>query len=262
MINQSNLEEILGDLSVYQNPDLLKDEFGKFLDTSKIKTSDMEKYQGLLSNIKYASQKILKYEFYFQEFYPDPEKISAIEALNYHIHSYLEDSDIIKEKIVAFLNNLRKDIRDSLGDNESEKTKIKEFFDAGVQKTEEVFAGIVKHRNSHHHSGMRFIDGDLLKAENAQNEQKLFQNPPFSEMVKPDKIAELMKKLEQEKEESFEKSKARWIKMATDNNGQSSGYLNALFDAVAPSLYQFLGIKPTNEIPEIKALKDKVKQSG
>ncbi len=262
MADQSNLEEILGDLSVYQNPDLLKEEFGKFLNTSKVKTADIEKYQGLLSNIKYASQKILKYEFYFEEFYPDPEKIGAIEALNYHIHSYLEDSDILKEKIVAFLNNLRKDIRDSLGDNEGEKTRIKEFFDAGTQKTEEVFAGIVKHRNSHHHSGTRFIDGDLLKAENAQNEQRLFQTPPFSEMVRPDKVAELMERLEQEKEESFEKAKVRWIKMAADNHGQSSGYLNTLFDAVAPSLYQFLAIKPTNEIPELKVLKDKVKQSG
>lgn len=262
MINQSNLEEILADLFVYQNPDDLKVEFCKLLDTSKVKTADMEKYQGLLSNIKYASQKILKYEFYFHEFYPDPRKISAIEALNYHIHSYLEDSDILKEKIVTFLNSLKKDIRDSLGNNQNEKTKIKEFFDVGVQKTEEVFAGIVKHRNSHHHSGMRFIDGDLLKAENAQNEQRLFQTPPFNEMVKPDKITELIEKLEQEKEESFEKAKARWIKIATDNHEQSSGYLNALFDAVAPSLYQFLGIKPTNEIPELKALKDTVKLSG
>jgi hypothetical protein len=97
----------------------------------------------------------------------------------------------------------------------------------------------------------------ISKVENAQNEQILFQNPLFSDTIKPAKVTELMEKLEQEKEESFEKAKVRWIKMATDNNGQYSGYLNALFDVVIPGLYQFLGIKPTNEIPESKALRIK-----
>jgi hypothetical protein len=80
-------------------------------------------------------------------------------------------------------------------------------------------------------------------------------------MLRQDKVGELMEKLEQEKEESFEKAKARWIKVASENNEQFSDYLDALFYAVASTLYKFLKIKPTKEIPELQALREKMKSS-
>lgn len=256
-----NLNEILGDLAIYQNPDLLKDEYGNLLDTSKMNLLDVKKYQELLSNIDYFFKKTLKYELYFQEFYSTSDKIGTVEALNHHIHSYLEDSDILKNKIEVFLGTLKNDIKETLENNKIERDNIDEFFKAGIDKTKEVFLGVSEHRNPHHHNGMRFIDGDLLKAENAHNQQKILQSDVFSKMINQEKLPEFIEKLQKEEEESFENAKIRWIKIAKKNNEQASGYLNSLFETVSPSLYQFLKIKPSKEIIELQKLKNEASES-
>lgn len=239
------ITEILAELAVYQNPNLLLERFTGLLDTSKVNNADLKKYAQLLSNIEYVWKKTLRYEKYFADFYPSSEEISKIEALNYHIHSYLEDSTILMNKIIVLLNTMKNDIKKVA----SNKDQIKEFYDAGVTKTQEVFGGISRHRDPHHHSGMRFLDGSLLRAENAENTIKLVENPIFGEMVNPKFKSEFIAKQQKEKEESFDNAKTRWIEMARRNNEQSSGYLNALLDGIRPNLYDFLHIKRTSEIP-------------
>jgi hypothetical protein len=106
---------------------------------------------------------------------------------------------------------------------------------------------------------MRFIDGDLLKAENAHNEKKLFQTTPFNEMINQERLPEFIAKLEREEEESFKNAQARWVATAKKNSEEGNGYLNALFEAVSSSLYQFLKIIPSREIFELQALKDRTR---
>lgn len=241
------IDEILGDFGIYQEPKLLKTEFIGRLDTTSIDMEGIKKYQILLSNINYAWRKTLKYEKYFSIFYMPDGSIENFEALNHHIHAYLQDMDTLKNKIEVFLGILKNDLKKFA----TNKKEVEEFLKSGVKKTDEVFRGISKHRNPHVHTGMRFMDGDLLKAENAHHALELFANPVFDAMLNKEKKPELLAKFTKEKVESFETAKDRWIKMAKNNNGQTSGYIEALLKGIRPLLYQFLNIKPVKEIVDL-----------
>lgn len=238
------VDEILGELAVYQNPDLIKEQYRKLLDTSKANKVDLEKYTDLLTNVRYAWQKTLRYEIYFKDFYPTSDRIDEVEALNHHIHAYLEDMTIFKNKIEVLLGKMKNDVRKVAQNNK----KTDEFFAAGIQKTNEVFEGILKHRGDHHHRGRRFLDKDLLKAENAQNNLKLLENPFFNDLLNPALRPEFIAKQEMVKGDSFEIARKRWVEMARKNNEQGTGYLNAILESLRPTLYQFLNIKRTKDI--------------
>jgi hypothetical protein len=238
------IDEILGDLAVYENPNLLFEQYSEQIDTSGINKIALTKYGGLLSNIRYAWQKTLKYKKYFEDFYPPIAKVENFEALNHHIHAYLQDMDILKNKIEVFLGEAKHDIK-KIATN---KKEIEEFFQAGVEKTKKVFAGISKHRNPHTHKGMRFFDGDLLKAENAHHTKEILKNPVFDGALNPQAKPEFIAKLDTQKEESFNAAKKRWIGIAIKNDAQTSGYLDGLLNGVRPSLYKFLEIEPITEI--------------
>jgi len=238
------VDEILSDFAVYTDPKLLKEEFCGLLDTASANTNGIKKYRELLSNVRYAWQKTLRYVSYFEEFYPPDGNIEKFEALNHHIHAYLQDMTILKNKIEVLLGEMKNDIKKVA----SNKDEIDVFFKAGVEKTKEVFDGVSKHRDTHHHRGMRFLDGDLLKAENAHGALEMFSTPIFDAMLNQKYKPELLAKFEKEKEESFEAGKARWIEMAHENNKQVSGYLNELLDGIRPNLYQFLNIRPVKDI--------------
>lgn len=241
---QPVIDKILADLAVYQEPKLLKQEFIERIAAFESNPNHLKKYSSLLSNVNYAWKKTLKYTHYFQEFYPPNDKINEIEVLNHHIHAYLEDMTILKNKIEVLLGEMKNDIKKTA----SNKKDIDAFFKAGVEKTNEVFAGITKHRNPHHHGGARFFDGDLLKAENARSTREMMNSPMIDAMLNQEYKPELIAKMEKEEQESFEVAKDRWINTATRNGEQTSGYLNALLEGVHDNLYQFLGIRPVHEL--------------
>lgn len=93
------IEEMMADFAFYQEPNLLKPEYQQFLDAGRANQNGIKKYIQLFSNVRYAWQKTLKYKSYFEHFYPQTEKIDKIEALNHHIHAYLEDMTTLKNKI-------------------------------------------------------------------------------------------------------------------------------------------------------------------
>ena len=238
------LDEMMADFAFYQDPKLLKAEYSGFLDVSKVNKAEIKKYMVSFFNLRYAWQKTLKYKQYFEEFYPSAEKIEKIEALNHHIHAYLEDMTTLKNKIEVLLGEMKNDIKKVA----SNKKDIDEFFIAGVEKTKEVFAQVSKHRDEHRHRGMRFFDGDLLRAENAHGFLEIISNPIFDVMLNQEYKPEIVAKFTKEKEESFDAAKGRWIEMAGKNDEQTTGYLDALLNGVRPALYQFLNIKPIHEI--------------
>ena len=241
---QHAIDEIMRDFAFYQYPDLLKKEYSSFLDVTKANHEGIKKYMRLFSNLRYAWQKTLKYKQYFEEFYPPTEKIEKIEALNHHIHAYLQDMTTLKNKIEVLLGEMKNDIK-KIALNKSD---VDAFFKEGVEKTKEVFAGVSKHRDKHHHRGIRFFDGDLLKAENAYGFLEMLSNPVIDVMLNQEYKPEIVAKFTKEKEESFEAAKKRWIEMANKNDVQASGYLDTMLKGIRSIFYQFLNIKPIHEI--------------
>jgi len=241
---QDIIEEILTDLAVYQEPNLLLEKHKERITSIEVDKSKLRRYWDLISNVRYAWQKTLKYELYFTEFYSFSDKIEKIEALNHHIHAYLQDMTILKNKIEVLFGSLKNDVKRVA----TNKEKVVAFFEVGIQTTKDVFKGVSKYRDPHVHEGMRFLDGDLLKAENAQEFLKLLSNPIFDAMLNQQYKPKIVAKAAKEKEESFEMAKKRWIEMAQGNGEQTLGYLNTILMTVRPSLYQFLGIKPIKDI--------------
>ena len=238
---QNGTNQLMADFAVYLNPDLMKAEYSEAIRAVEFNREKMEEYLQLLADIHYAWQKTLRYPVFFAELYAD--SIENFEALNHHIHAYLQDMTILKNKVEVFLNTLKNDIKKS-ADN---KADVDAFFKAGTDKNREIFDNVSKHRDPHHHKGMRFFDGDLLKAENAYRASETFKNPTFDAMLNPEYKPELMKKFEDEKAEGFETAKARWIGIAETNSGQTSGYLDELMNTIRPPMYDYLGIRPVQE---------------
>ncbi|HBX15919.1 MAG TPA: hypothetical protein DEF57_01260, partial [Candidatus Magasanikbacteria bacterium] len=163
---------------------------------------------------------------------------------NHHIHAYLQDMTILKNKIEVLLGEIKNDVKKIA----SNKSDINAFFKAGVEKTKKVFAGISKYRDEHHHRGMRFFDGDLLKAENARGFLEMLSNPVLDAMLKQEYKPKIIDKFTKEKEGSFEIAQKRWIEIAQKNDKQTTGYLQSVLQVVHPSFYQFLNITPVHEI--------------
>ncbi len=250
--NQNHImDEILGDFGICLYPDILKNELKNLLDVSRLNKKNLEKYNNLLISVNYAWQKILRYEVYFQEFYSNSEKIDRTEELNHHIHAYLQDMDTLKNKIENLFFGLKKDIK-KIAIN---KDDIEDFFQAGVEKTKEVFNGVIEHRIQHVHRNFQFIDGDLMKAENAQRVIDMLNNPSMASIINQEYKPVAIAKLKKDKIESFDVAKARWLKTAKNNNGQTSGFLASILEVIKPSLYQFLEIKPTKDILDLVSKK-------
>ena len=243
--NQNHtIDEILGDFGIYLYPDILKDELKNSLDVSKLNIKNLEKYNHLLISVNYAWQKVLRYEVYFQDFYSNSEKIDKTEELNHHIHAYLQDMDTLKNKIENLFFELKKDIK-KIAINKGE---IEGFFQAGLDKTKEVFNRVIKHRIQHVHRNFQFMDGDLMKAENAQRVIDILNNPVLATVINQEYKPTAVAKLEKDKMESFDVAKTRWVKTAKNNSQQTSGFLDSILGVIKPSLYQFLDIKPTKDI--------------
>ncbi len=238
------IQIIIADLGVYKKPNIIKPEFSGLIDVKSADIKGIDKYLLILLSIKYAWQKVLKYETYFAKLYTLDGSVENFEALNHHIHAYLQDMDTLKNKIEVLLGVLKNDLRKVA----SNKEDTDEFMNAATKKNEKVFSNVLKHRHPHVHAGMRFMDNDLLKAENACSALEIFSNPLFDAILNQEYKPELVARLEKEKEESFEVAKDRWIKTARHNNEQVSGYLGWMMEVIRPSLYQFLNIRPVNDI--------------
>ena len=241
---QNKIDQIMSDFALYLNPDLLKDEYSTIIVNTKFKKEKMEEYLQLMADIHYAWQKTLRYETYFTEFYPDSKSIEKFEALNHHIHAYLQDMTILKNKIEVFLNTIKNGIKKSA----DSKKNVDEFFKKGIEKTKNVFADISKNRDPHHHRGMRFFDSDLLKAENAHRASEIFQIDSY---VNPKRKPEIIHKLVEKEKEGFDIAKVRWIEIAKKNAKQTSEYLDELMEIIYSPLYDFLEITDPIELLKI-----------
>lgn len=229
------LDKILVDIVAYSNPDILLEPWKSKIDTANINKKRLKKYFLFLISIKNTYDKIMRYSLYFSEFYPESEKIKKSEALYHHIHAYLEDLDILKDKTVHFLETLKNDLKQTAVNKKEINSTLKTF----VLAVRRVFQNVSDNRNPHHHRGMRFIDGNLVDAET----MNIFIQDNFSlkEMVN----VEIAKR---RAVESFEKAKKHWVTLARKNETQISGLINEVFKRNKKFIYTVLKIKPIEEI--------------
>lgn len=229
----NNFDQILGDIVVYLRPELLKWEYKDKINTENVNKKKLVEYWRLLTHVNQFYKKIKKYELYFSEFYPETDKITKFEALEHHIHAYLEDLTILKNKIIVFLHVLKKDLK-KIAIN---KKEIDEALAQFTGKVQEVFKNVAANRDPHHHHGMKFIDGELVDAEMAHT--MLQRNSPLRDQLKPEALEEFKK----QKTESFKKAKANWVGRAQNNDSQISGFIDEVFKRNKEFIYKILKIK-------------------
>lgn len=234
-IVQNNLEKLLCDVVVHLSPELLKWEFKDKIDTKGIDKSKLNEYHQLLSNIDHFFKRIIKYELYFAEFYPETDKISKTEALEYHIYSYLEDMDILRNKITAFLGVLKNDLKKIT----INKKEIDGALTGFIEKVEGTFDSVKKHRHPHHHKGFRFLNSDIIDAQMCAIMLK--DDFPLKERVN----TEVVKKRENER---FDKAKNDYIALSRKNNEQITGLINTIFERNREFVYTVLKIKPFQKV--------------
>lgn len=230
---QNNLTKIFANISIHLEPNLLKQEYQDKI-SHAVNKKQLNKYLSLLSEVNNNYQKVLKYELYFTEFYPNSEKIFDAEALEHHIHAYFEDIDILKNQVTRFIGSLKNDLKIiTINKNEIDNA-LKHF----VEQIEKIFKNASEQRNSHHHE-RRFIDNNLVDSSFYKmilSDANLLRDQIRQEKLDEAKIKEI---------EFFEKAKKSWILLAQNNNIQISGFINEIFDRIKDFIYKLLNI---NEI--------------
>ena len=233
MLLINDLDKILADLTAYKDPKFLIEKYSSLIDTSNVNKLELDKYHHILIGISQIEKKLKRYPIYFAEFYPvTDDKIDEREALKHHIHAYLEDSDILKNKLNAFLGSLKNDIIKKA----SNKKEVKEAMAFLIGEVDKAFNSVCTQRGQHHHMGMEFVDSDLVDAEFADTAL----SSPLKDSLKPEFLA----KLELERTQYFDTAKQKWINISSNNSLQLDGIINHVFTSIKDWLYDLLGITP------------------
>ncbi|OGB73343.1 hypothetical protein A3K24_00480 [candidate division Kazan bacterium RIFCSPHIGHO2_01_FULL_44_14] len=237
----NNFDKVVADVMVYAHPECLMKQYITRIDKTGVDDGELERYLGLLMILSQALKKVKRYEVYFTEFYPDQSgQISSAEALEHHLHAYLEDVDSLKDKVKTFLDVLTKDVRRA--NNGKEWVVALKHIKGQLYK---VFNGIAECRVPHHHTGMRFADADLVDASVFATVSG--DSSPFKDRMRPEAVDHFKRKIV----ESFELAQKRWIGIAASNQVQIDGALDQIFGDIRDLLYQHLRIEPFVDVAEV-----------
>jgi len=227
---RTNLDNVLNDILIYLHPDWLIPSYVDKVDNTGVDKKKLEKYFQILTNINYFYKKVLRYETYFTYFYPESKEIDSAEALEYHIYSYLETFDILRNKIVAFLGTLKNDLKVIAQNKQEIDQALKQF----IAKIEETFNGVKDQRHPHHHTGYRFLNNDIVDA--TAYLMMLKDDFPMKDMINT-------QELEKRTEKSLEKAKQDYIDLSVKNSEQVTGLINTVFEKNSNFIYTILNIK-------------------
>lgn len=228
-----NLDEILNSILLHLEPDFFKGPVAVRAQGSKRK--QLERYNVSLFAIKHALKKVMRYPVIFQELYPaDESSIKNEEALEHHIHAYLEDLDRLRNKIGDLVNVLKNDLKQIAQNKKEVEGAMKTVRD----RIEDIFANVKIHRHPHHHNGMTFFDENLIDVTMAS--MALDPQYPIRSMLSGAGI-DKMQKMQGEK---FDEAKSNWVSKATKNSGELSRLVEELIANVEDYVYQVLEISP------------------
>jgi len=147
-----------------------------------------------LTDIGYLFNRLLNYDIYFQYFYPNTDKISADEVVEYHIQSYIQDFFLLKERLYSIINSLKKDLVNCQITNIGE---VKHALNHLKNKVEESLQSGLNLRDIHTHE-RTISDLDILKA-------RLIRMTYRQEILK------------QKYKDLIDKAKEKYIKQAINN---------------------------------------------
>ena len=234
-MEKTEIEKISGELVGYLHPEYFLEEFKSKIAPGKNFTKETaEKYYKIIISISWFLKKVSRYEIYFSEFYPQSENIKNHEALEHHIHAYLEDIETLKNKLMHYVGCLKNDLK-QVATNKKEISDALDWLKGQICKT---FESVSMIRGEHRHKGYRFVDSNIIDIEMA--ETMLSENSPFKGQLTP----YALKHFEKQKIESLEKAKIFWIETARKNLSQVEGVTNEILQKTKSFLYTFLDIKP------------------
>ncbi|PLX25182.1 hypothetical protein C0580_03070 [Candidatus Parcubacteria bacterium] len=238
----NKFDQVLSSVGIHMKPDLVKANLRGKIDVAKLNQGKLKEYFKLLTSINYFYKKILKYDVYFTEFYPKTDNIRDDEALEHHIFGYLEDIDILRNKLSVFLGVLKNDLKKISSNKQEIENAIKLFRD----KVEGVFSQVKEHRHPHHHRGTKFLESNLLDVQAAHT----MLQPETRKVIEEIKGREFIKDLENMEKDSFIKAKNNWIALAKKNKGNIYVLLDSIFDRNEDFIYKVLNIRSTKELFE------------
>jgi len=236
-MENKEIEKISGDLVGYLNPEYFKDEFkNKIVPGENFSKEATEKYYKIIISIDWFLKKVSRYEVYFSEFYPRSKNIKDYEALEHHVHAYLEDVETLKNKLMHYIGCLKNDLK-QVATNKEEISNALDWLKDQVTKT---FESVSKIRGGHRHKDYRFIDSNIINCEIA--ERMLSDKNP----LKGQFTEYAINKFKNQSEESFAKAKMFWIETARNNLSQVEGVTNETLEKTKDFMYKLLDIEQLN----------------
>lgn len=232
----NKLRKINAIIALYLEPGLIKSEFRGEILSDGINKKLAKKHDRLLFFVTQASNKIGRYPVFFSEFYSASDKISKNEALEHHIHAYLEDLTGLKEKLVAFLNEFKKDLK---GASLSDAGKYEKL----TRWVEERFGKVAQLRVPHAHRGPRHLDSSLVDSDSAQfilTQANVF---PISRKG--------MELLREKQEKAFNKARDTWTAVASENVDILTRLINLVGSQIEKDFFKLLKIQPPDDLLNI-----------
>lgn len=248
---QNSIEKLMAILYVHTEPEVLGIEVKEAVEAVECDSSRLKKYLEAVRNVRYAWKKVGRYEIYFSDFYPNSSEITNVEALTHHVHAYLEDLSTLKNKLTNLLGILKNEAAKKASNADEIKSALIEL----IAKIEDGFKTSGALRNQHRHGGMRYVHDDLLKAENACMMLEQLDNPLFSSFYDDVVKDQMRNKFTQDVSEFFERARSSWVEVAKRNREQLDEQTNKLFDGLAHTIFQLLGIEST--AAALQALSDR-----
>lgn len=233
----NNLFNIEGTLLIYLEPELFINDFN--IDAKKgpnYKISTIKRYYRTITTVSWFSKKIGRYETYFANFYPDTNLIPRHEALEHHIHAYLEDIQTLRNKIMdRYLPQLSQDLC-KIYEN---KKDVKETFKDIKKNVYSGFSQPSKVRSKHRHLGDKFSDPHLS---NAESMFVLLNNPNMKSQLSKWGVQQVTQK----ENESFESGRQWWIQNTQKHKTQLDAVIDYVFGSTKEYLYTLLDIEELN----------------
>ena len=169
-----------------------------------------------LNDLKTVFDRLQKYPIYFEYFYTsEKDLISDAEAIEYHLHSFIQDIYILQERLIRIIGHLRKDLKTFGLDHDEDLKKILNHLDEQVRL---VLGSVATGSRKRHVHDATVRDSDLSEAKLSDTLKKV--DPTLAALV------------EQKSIELTSKAKNHYIQEAKRN----AQHMEHLQDFISPRL--------------------------
>jgi hypothetical protein len=243
----STIRDMTTEMTLYLEPGILKDEYKHLVIYGQ--TFDKEftrRMFAILSSIEWIAKRLSKYPIYFQEFYSTSASNPDFEALEYHIHSYLEDTETFYNKIRNYLGVVKNVCNKDKGKQGQDRVRV---IVSILETISNIFKQVSKIRGDHRHGEFRHLDSNVVDAE--RFETIITGRHPLSDQFTPYTIEHFTTL----RSKSIGDGKAHWTSIAEKNRENIDGIVEMVMLDTKEILYEIIGITP---ITPLSTYDDKV----